>query len=208
MSEVFLGLPIAHWLVLLSIGISSTGGITYLLNMFRGKSKPNLVSWGLWGLAPLIATGAAISAHADLWGTARVFISGFVPFVIFMFGLFLKQSYWKLTRFDFFCGVLSVIALIAWLIAHAPVAAILFAIAADLFASVPTLVKGWQSPHTETATVFLTSLISSLITIPAIPVWNLENTAFQAYLIIVNLALFGVITLGKLLKPTQSVSTQ
>src|SRR6478609_11527748 len=95
-----------HWLVLLSLGISLFGCFTYLHNMFTGTTKPNLVSWSLWALAPLIATGAAISSGADAWGTARVFISGFVPLLIFVFGLFVRQSYWKLTRFDFFCGFL------------------------------------------------------------------------------------------------------
>ena len=189
-----------YWLVLISVGISLFGGSGYIRDMFAGRSKPNLVSWGLWALAPLIATGAAVSAGADWWGTARVSVSGFVPLCIFTFGLLIPQSYWKLTRFDFLCGLFSLIALFAWLIADAPVAAILLAITADLFACVPTLIKAVSNPETETATVFFMGLISSLITIPAIPVWNLENTAFQAYLIVINLVLFGTIALGKLLK--------
>ena len=191
-----------HWLVLVSIIISSIGGFAYLRDMFAGRSKPNLVSWGLWALAPLIATGAALTAGADLWGTARVFISGFVPFTIFAFGLFTPQSYWRLTRFDLWCGVLSVIALGAWLIANEPVIAILLAVAADLFACVPTLAKAWKFPHTETATVFLMGLLASLIAIPAVPVWSIENIAFQAYLIIINLVLFSVVAWGKFVRPS------
>lgn len=187
-----------NWLVVVSVAISLFGGIAYIRDMFAGKSKPNLVSWSLWALAPLVATGAAISAGADIWGTVRVFVSGFIPLTIFAFGIFIRQSYWKLTRFDFFCGVFSVIALIAWLVADAPVLAILLAVVADLLACVPTIAKALKKPETETATTFLMGLIGSLITIPAIPVWNLENAAFQAYLILINLVLFGVIALGKL----------
>lgn len=194
-----LGLQWEHWLVLLSIGISSIGGIAYVRDMFAGKSKPNLVSWGLWALAPLIATGAAISAGADMWGTARVFISGFIPFCIFAFGLCVRQSYWKLTSFDLLCGALSVVALGAWLIAQAPVLAIFLAIVADLLACVPTLTKAWTNPETETAFTFFMGLLSSLITIPAIPVWTIENIAFQAYLIIINLVLFAVVAKRKFL---------
>lgn len=195
-----LGLPFEHWLVLLSIGVSSIGGIAYLRDMFSGTSKPNLVSWGLWSVAPLIATGAALSAGADIWGTARVFISGFVPLCIFTFGLFVRQSYWKLTWFDVLCGVLSVVALGAWLIANEPVLAILLAIVADLLACVPTLTKAWKNPETETAFTFSMGLLSSLITIPAIPIWTIENIAFQAYLILINLVLFTIVARGKLLK--------
>lgn len=196
----FLDIGWQNWLVVASLLISVTGGLAYMRDMLAGRSKPNLVSWGLWALAPLIATGAAVSAGADIWGTARVFISGFIPFTIFALGLFVPQSYWKLTRFDLFCGVLSVVALGAWLIADAPVTAILLAIAADLLACVPTIAKALKSPHTETATTFLMGLIASLITIPAIPVWNIENTAFQVYLITINIVLFAVIAFGKFRK--------
>jgi hypothetical protein len=195
-----------HWLVLISFVISLIGGIAYLRDMFAGRSKPNLVSWGLWALAPLIATGAAISAGADTWGTARVFMSGFVPFSIFAFGLFVRQSYWKLTKFDFFCGALSLVALGAWLIADAPVTAILLAVGADFLACIPTISKALKSPETETALTFFMGLTASVITVPAIPVWTIENIAFQAYLIGINLILFGVVAYGKFLKKRISLS--
>ena len=193
----FLGIGWENSLVLIAVVISLVGGIAYVRDMFAGRSKPNLVSWSLWALAPLIATGAAISAGADLWATVRILVTGLVPLAIFILALFTPQSYWKLTRFDFFCGALSVVALFAWLVAGAPVLAILLAIAADLLACVPTIAKAIKNPETETATTFLMGLIASLISIPAIPVWNLENTAFQAYLIIINVVLFGVIAFGK-----------
>ena len=108
---MYFGLSVAHWLVLLSAAIGLTGAFAYIRDMIRGKSKPNLVTWGLWALAPLIATGAAISANADGWATLRIFMAGFGPFLIFVSAFFISQSYWKLTLFDFACGGLSLTAL-------------------------------------------------------------------------------------------------
>lgn len=192
-----LGIAWQHWLVLLSVGISLSGAVAYVRDMFRGKSRPNLVTWGLWGFAPLIATGAALTANADGWSTVRIFMSGFGPAIIFVIGLFLRQSYWKLTRFDFICGLFSVVALIAWLIADEPVMAILFAALADLLATWPTLVKAWKHPETETLYTYFVGLFSASIVIPAIPVWNIENAAFQIYLLTANIALFLVVARGQ-----------
>lgn len=200
MTTIYFGLSIAHWLVLLSAAISLSGAFAYIRDMLAGKSKPNLVTWGLWAFAPLIATGAALSANADGWATVRIFMSGFGPLLIFIGGLFISQSYWKLTWFDYACGALSVVALGAWLVADSPVLAILLAAIADLFAALPTIIKAWKYPETETLYTYFVGLFTASIILPAIPVWNIENAAFQIYLLIANTALLFSVLRGRALK--------
>jgi hypothetical protein len=168
--------------------------------MFRGKSKPNLVTWGLWAFAPLVATGAAISVEADPWSTVCIFMSGFGPLLVFIFAFIVRQGYWKLSKFDYACGFFSVIALVAWLGADSPVLAILLAAVADLFATLPTVIKAWKFPETETFYTYFVGLFSASIIIPAIPVWNIENAAFQIYLLTVNTILCFVIVRGRFFK--------
>lgn len=168
--------------------------------MYRGTSKPNLITWGLWAFAPLIATGAALSANADGWSTVRIFISGFGPLLVFIAAFIVKQGYWKLSRFDYACGGLSIVALGAWLIADSPILAILLAAIADLFATLPTISKAWKHPETETLYTYFVGLFTASIVIPAIPVWNIENSAFQVYLLIANAALFLTVLRGYFLR--------
>ncbi len=194
------GVSLAHWLVVVSALLSLTGAIAYIRDIVRGTSKPNLVTWGLWAFAPLIATGAALSAHADVWATVRIFIAGFGPLLIFCAGLCVPRRYWKLSRFDYACGGLSLVALFAWLGAHAPLASILFAAIADLFATLPTMRKAWRHPETETVYTYFIGLFTASIVIPAIPVWNIENAAFQLYLLVANTALCIIVSRGYLLK--------
>lgn len=199
-SNFIFGVSLAHWLVIFSALLSLSGCFAYIRDMFRGKSKPNLVSWGLWAFAPLIATGAALSASADLWATVRIFMSGFGPLLVFITSFFAPQSYWKLSFFDYACGILSLVALVAWLGAGSPVLAILLAAIADLFATLPTLIKAWKYPQTETLYTFFIGLFTATIVIPAIPVWNIENSAFQIYLLLANISLFFVVLRGYFLK--------
>lgn len=194
------GIQFIHWLVILSVAISLSGAVAYIRDMFKGKSKPNLVTWGLWAFAPLIATGAALSANADGWSTVRIFMSGFGPLLIFIAAFLTAQSYWKLTTFDYLCGLFSLVALGAWLIADSPIAAILFAAIADLLATVPTVVKAWKFPETETLYTYFVGIFTASIVIPAIPIWNIENAAFQVYLLIANVTLFFVVLRGYFLK--------
>ena len=199
-TNFFIGISFAYWLVLVSALLGLTGSFAYIRDIFKGKSKPNLVTWGLWALAPLIATGAALSAHADPWATLRIFMSGFGPFLIVTTGIFVSKSYWKLSRFDYVCGFLSLGALGSWLLAGSPLFAILLAAVADMFATLPTLLKAWKHPETETVYTYFVGLFTASIILPAIPVWNIENSAFQIYLLISNTALFFVVLRGYILK--------
>ena len=183
---MYAGLSFRHWLVLLSACISIFGSVAYIRDTLKGTSKPNRVSWSMWALAPLIGTAAAISAHADVWATVRIFLAGFMPLLVFVASFVNKQSYWKLTVFDCVCGICSLLAFIVWLAVDSPRLAILLAALGDGFASIPTIRKAWLYPETETGLTYIASLISVLLIIPSIPVWNIENSAFQIYLLIAN----------------------
>ena len=175
-----------HELVLLSALISIAGAFAYIRDTLRGKTKPNRVSWSLWALSPLIGTAAALSAHADIWVTIPIFLAGFLPLLVFIASFINKQSYWKLTFFDFLCGTCSVLALIIWGLIDSPRLAILLAAMGDGFATIPTLRKAWKFPETETKLTYVASFVSVLLIIPSIPKWNIENSAFQIYLLIAN----------------------
>lgn len=176
-------------LVVVSAFISVAGSAAYIRDTLKGQTKPNRVSWGMWALAPLIGTAAAISASADIWATVRTFLAGFLPLIVFLVSFTNRQSYWKTSIFDYACGVCAAIALVIWLKADMPTYAILFAALGDGFASLPTIFKAWKYPETETGVTYMASLVSVLLVLPSIPVWNIENSAFQVYLLFCNIIL-------------------
>ena len=188
-----LGISLIHWLVILSVLISTAGAFAYIRDTLAGKTKPNRVSWSMWALSPLISTAAALSAGADGWPTLRIFIAGLLPLLIFFASFVNKRSYWKMGVFDLSCGAFSLLAVILWAAISSPQLAILCAIIGDIFASFPTLIKTWKYPDTETGAMFFASLLSVLLVLPSIPVWNIANAAFQVHLLIMSsLLLFAV----------------
>ncbi|WP_346292150.1 hypothetical protein [Sphaerothrix gracilis] len=175
-----------HWLVVLSAFISIAGASAYIRDTLLGKTKPNRVSWSLWAIAPLIGTAAAVTAGADLWAIVRVFLAGLIPLLILLASFVNARSYWRLNPFDLSCGALSLAALMVWGLADSPRLAILLAATGDGFAALPTLHKAWKFPETESASVYIASFVSSLLVMPSIPVWNIENAAFPVYLLAIS----------------------
>ena len=172
--------------VILGAIIASIGSVNYLINTIKGKVKPNRVSFLLWSLAPLIAFGAELQQGVGLQ-SLMTFVVGFLPLTIFVASFLNKNAEWKLTRFDFTCGALSLIGLILWYITSSGNVAIIFSILADALAALPTVVKAFNFPETEIAWTYFTSTLSAAITLLTVKVWDLANAGFPLYILVVTL---------------------
>jgi len=176
------------YLVFLGMIISLIGISSYIKEVLKGSVRPNRVSWLIWSIAPLIATFAALSSGVTL-SVVPVFMSGFGPLLVFIICLFKKAAYWKLQKFDYYCGSLSVLALIFWGITKEPIIAIVFAIASDFLASIPTIVKSYKNPETESSSAFIGALFSATTSFFAIEKCNFSSLAFPIYLVLINILL-------------------
>ncbi|MGE5425856.1 MAG: hypothetical protein ACM3PZ_02175 [Bacillota bacterium] len=181
------------YLVFVGVLVQLIGIYSYGREVVRGNAKPNRVTWLMWSIAPLIATAAGLASGVSL-AVIPVFMSGFGPLIIFILSFTNKKSYWKLVKFDYLCGFVSLLALVLWAVTKQPAIAIVFAIASDLIAAVPTLVKSWRYPETETIAPYSTGLINALTSFGAIRMWGFVELAFPVYLIFIDSSLmFAVI---------------
>ncbi len=186
-----------HYTIILSIIFSSIGGISYMIETVKGRTKPNKITWFMWSIAPMIASYAAIKDGVGLV-IIPVFLAGFNPFLIFLLSFINKNAYWKLERFDYICGLLSLVALVIYITTRDVTLTIIFSILSDLFAGIPTLVKSWKRPETENYKVFLFSSISILISFLSIQLWSFNELSFSIYLILMNTAILFAIFKKKL----------
>ena len=175
-----------EYLVIIAAVASLLAAFVYIRSMFVGGTKPNRVSWLMWAIAPLIATAAALSNGVG-WAVLPVFMAGFSPFFIFTASFFTKKAYWRLSSFDYVCGALSAIALIMWWLTKDPNVAIVFAIASDALASIPTLTKAWKNPETESVWPFVIGVFGAASSLAVATLWTFSEYAFPIYLIIVNI---------------------
>jgi hypothetical protein len=174
-----------EYLVIIAAIGSLAAALVYIRSMFRGNTKPNRVTWLMWAIAPLIAFAASVSSGVG-WAALPVFMSGFSPLLILSASFLTKKAYWKLSRFDYSCGLLSILALILWWVTKEPNVAIVFAIASDGLAAVPTFVKSWRHPETESVWPYTIGIFSAASSYAAITIWMFSAYAFPTYLIAVN----------------------
>src|SRR5215469_1741306 len=184
--------------VILGAIIAVVGSLSYLVDTLKGKVKPNRVSFLLWSLAPLIAFFAEIKQGVGIQAL-MTFIVGFLPLTIFIASFVNKKSVWNLTGFDLVCGTLSIIGIVLWYITKSGNVAIIFSILADALAAMPTVVKSFNFPETESGWPYIASTISAVLTLLTIKVWNLANAGFPLYIVLITLVIFSLVQfkLGK-----------
>jgi hypothetical protein len=111
---------------------------------------------------------------------------GFMPLLVLLCSFHNPESVWKIRRIDYACGVMSAVGTVVWLVTRNGVLAISAAILADFLAGVPTLMKSWTNPETETVHTYIGAVISMVILLLTIDHWTFDVAAFPVFIIIIG----------------------
>jgi len=186
-------------IIYIAIAVSLVAYFFYFKNIFYGSTKPNLVSWIIWMLAPMLGVFFGLKAGAGL-SVVPVFLAGFGPLVVIIVSIFNKNAYWKLTTFDLTCGVFALLALALYVFTHNLEISIIFVILSDGLAAVPTIVKSWHFPETETSAIYFAGIFAQTLALLIIKDWIFSIYALNIYFIVINIAIVFSIYRKKIFK--------
>lgn len=178
------------WSVYPATGLIVWGAVSYIRDISRGTVRPNLVTWFLWSLAPLIALGAQLRAGVGAEAALAAAV-GLCPLAVFIAGL--KKGMFRPQPFDWWCGCCSLVALVIWQITGDGVVGVGLSIVADALGATPTLRKSFVDPSSETPTFFALFAVSSGITLLAIHEWTIVHAAFSVYIFLLYVSLFVLV---------------
>ena len=151
------------------------------MDTIRGRTQPNRVTWLLWAVAPLLAFAVEINKGVGL-RALLTFTVGFGPLLVFGASFVNPKSVWKLGRLDYTCGALSIGGTIGWLVTRQGLVALGAAVVADALAGVPTVVKSWRHPESESASVYVASCINAVITLLTVNQFSVYVVTFPLYI--------------------------
>jgi hypothetical protein len=185
-----------QYLVFLWAFINILWIIPYIRDTLKWVTKPNRVTWLIWWLAPLIT--AIISFYNWVYLSAiPIFITWILPLLVFFISFFNKNSYWKLWYIDYFCWIFAILSLTLYFITKNVILSISLSILADFFATLPTLIKSWKSPYSETLISYILAFLSFFTSFFAMKSFDFLELAFILYLILMVAILISVIYLRR-----------
>ncbi|MBK9795608.1 MAG: hypothetical protein IPP58_03795 [Holophagaceae bacterium] len=184
--------------------LGSLGGFYYLYETILGTAQPNRITWLLWGIFPMVIFAAqrAQGAESVSWAS---FVAGFTPLLIVAASFFNKKAYWKSEPRDYYLMAAAILGILLWALTDQPNLALLCSLLADVLASIPTLIKSYRHPHSESWIAYAVSAFGFGISFLSVQIYNFENAAFVAYVFILNGALAVLASRGRKQKQATSI---
>jgi hypothetical protein len=162
--------------------------VPYLHAVFKRKTQPNVVSWGLWTIVVAITALGLISAGAS-W-SLFLLIGAFIANVLVTILCFFGYGYRKFGTVDKISMVLAILAIIGWQATANPLIAIVLAVGADCIAYIPTIVKVYREPRSENPSYWMILILADVLALISLTKFDLANMIFPiAYGVMASLIL-------------------
>lgn len=183
--------------------IGSLGGIYYLYETIVGNAQPNRITWLLWGIFPMVIFVAqrAQGVEGLSWPS---FVAGLTPLLVVAASFFNKKAYWKTERRDYYLMAAAMVGIGLWAITDNPNLALLFSLLADVLAGIPTLIKSYRHPQSESWIAYAISAFGFGISLLSVQTYDLQNAAFVAYIFVMNGAFAVLASRGRKSKRSTS----
>jgi len=161
-----------------AIILQIAGFIPYILDILKGKTKPERASFWIFTLLVGVTLVAQLLDNVT-WAAALVFVSFLCVFTIAI--LSLKFGYGKFHRRDTVSIILAIIGVIIWQITSEPLIAVAMVILIDFSGFWLTLLKTWKAPHTETLFAWAASGMAAALAIIATQNYKAIQIAYLLY---------------------------
>ena len=183
--------PLPLWCAGIAIALRLTSSGQYAVAVLRRRARPNIVTWALWGLTPMIAVAAQLGDRPGR-EVLVTFVLGVGPLVVAALALCTDRSASRLTPFTLLCAGAAVVGIVLWQLTDRPALAIAFCIVADVFATLPTLRKAYADPDSEYAPSYLISVLAALAAFGVVEHRDFTAAGFPLYLFLIDATLFTV----------------
>ena len=185
-----------YHLVLASLGagIGLLSFVPYFRDIFRGTTKPHVFSWFIWfllvGITFLIQVSEGGGIGAVVTGIESLCCLGVTIFAY-------TRGEKNITRSDWVCFVLALVAIALWQLANQPLLAVILVLIADMLGYIPTFRKSYSKPHEETASQYALSAVHWVLAISALQVFLLTTWLYPAWMAVFDSILVATLLIRR-----------
>lgn len=176
-------MTIGIFLGVITIIIAIVSYSIYLHDVFTGKTKPHGFSWFTWSILNSFifyqqvvnggGPGAWVTAVAAL-ADAIIFLSAF------------KYGERNITKLDWTCLIVALIALAAWRLNSDPVLSVILASSVFVIGFIPTIRKSFKNARQETLATFSLNSLKFLIALFALDTVSITTALYPFVLFVTN----------------------
>ena len=179
----------------LAIALTLYAFIPYIRSILRGKVKPHLFSWLIWGTTTFVIFLAALSDGGGA-GAWPIGVSGLITlYITYLAYRHSAESLITRTDWSFFIAALS--ALPVWFFTADPLWAVVILTTVDLLGFGPTFRKAYALPFEENIGFFMLFTVRNFLVMVAMEHYSLTTLLFPALVSLACLLLILMIVLRR-----------
>lgn len=173
-----------NFLGVIAIVLVFVAYVPYVRDMLKGKTKPHIYSWFVWGLLAMLVGTIQIKNGAGI-GALVTLAAGASSVLVFLLGL--KNGKKDITKLDsLFLGA-ALAATIVWLFAKQPLTSMILLVTIGTLGFMPTLRKAWNKPGEETLMLWGINTGRHALGIAAIAKYNAVTLLHPVVWLVINL---------------------
>lgn len=177
--------------------LAVVGNVPYVRDVLAKKVQPHAYTWFVWSLVSGIIFFGQVAKGAGI-GALPTFASEIFTFIIFL--LSLRYGFKKITAIDTFFLLLALVGIGLWVATNDPTLSVIIAVIIDLIAFVPTILKTWTYPKTETPLLYSMNVARHALALFSLQAYNIATTLHSIAMITTN-SIMTVIMLTRKGKP-------
>jgi len=163
----------------------------YIRSILKGKTRPHVFSWIIWGTTTFIVFLAQLAGGGGV-GAWPIGVSGIITIYIALLA-YIKKSDHTITKMDWtFLGV-AITALPLWYVTSEPLWAVVILTFVDLLGFGPTIRKAYHFPLEENITFYSIFIARNIAVVFALEYYSLTTVLFPAAVAIASFILVVLI---------------
>lgn len=160
----------------IAITLAIAGFVPYIALILRGKVKPHVFSWVIWGITTTIVFFAQLEAEGGV-GAWPIGLSGFVTILIAILA-YLKRGDATITKLDWVFLVLALASLPLWYVTNDPLWAVLILTTIDMIGFGPTFRKAYHRPFEDSRVFFIIMILRNVCSVVALEAYSVTTVLF------------------------------
>lgn len=163
-------------LSVLAIALTFIAFFPYIRSILKGKTKPHVFSWVIWGSTTFVVFLAQLADKAGA-GAWPIGVSGLITIYV-AFLAYTKKSDTSISGIDWLFFIAAMTSLPLWYLTSDPLWAVVILTSVDVTGFAPTFRKAYIYPHEEQLTFFVIMAVRNLISILALAHYSLTTVLF------------------------------
>lgn len=179
--------------LLSAIGIVLTiaGFVPYVLGIVKGRVRPHMFSWLIWGITTLLVFIAQLQDGGGI-GAWPIGVSGLTTLVVALLA-YMNRADTTVTQTDWLFLFLALSSLPVWYVTANPLWAVVILTSVDLLGFGPTYRQVWHRPWSDSIMFFTLLAARNLLVLIALENYSVTTMLFPAAIGLASLGLIVIL---------------